>query len=158
MAKAFLFENDLRIDTSASLPRHNTSTEVRKVEVNYFELLIFPPSLGNFWLLLDLETPRHRVPHGLPHGSLTQNFKYGLTLYSFSVQKTEKIETQHALSPLGVKIFLGGFSSIPTHVWRNITQNAKNADFNKTGPPAAPTRPPGLSGSQNFFWRFLASI
>ena len=129
MAKAFLFENDLRIDTSASLPRHNTSTEVRKVEVNYFELLIFPPSLGNFWLLLDLETPGHRVPHGLPHGSLTQNFKYGLTLYSFSVQKTEKIDTQHALSPLGVKIFFGRFLIYPNSCLNKYHQKYHECRF-----------------------------
>ena len=35
--------------------------------------------------------------HGSPHGSLVRNFNGVLTLYSFSVLKTEKIDTQHAL-------------------------------------------------------------
>ena len=42
-------------------------------------------------------TPWPRDAHGSPHGSLVWNFNGLLTLCSFSVLKTEKIDTQHVL-------------------------------------------------------------
>ena len=58
------------------------------------------------------------------------------------------------LAPLGIKNFFGRLlASISAQVWRNITKNTKNADFKKTGPPAAPVySPPCPPWKSRKFW------
>ena len=62
------------------------------------------------------------------------------------------------LAPLRVKNFWGRFlASILAQVWRDITENTKNADFKKTGPPSCPpiTCTPGPLGESKKSWNIF---
>ena len=106
----------------------------------------------------------HRSSYLLRRSHCEVNYKYSIISFSsgslwfrnfrqFSVA-VKKMASEHARITNSKQHFGGFLTSISAQVWRNITKNTKNADFKKTGPPAAPRLLAPLSplGVKKIFW------